>query len=83
MYVAFHTTSTINNLKPKFRTRQSAYTPNGIYKLTCFICRHAYVAQTSHNLKQKYHEHIRYIKYNYPQSAYTLCGSQNYMNVTL
>jgi hypothetical protein len=29
-----------------------------------------HIGQTSHNLKTRYHEHIRYIKNNNPQSAY-------------
>ena len=32
----------------------------------------AYVGQTSRNLKQRYQEHIRYIRNNDPQSAYAL-----------
>ena len=44
----------------------------GIYKLTCNTCKLSYDGQTSHNLKQRYQEHIRYIKQNDPQSAYAL-----------
>jgi hypothetical protein len=43
---------------------------SGVYKLTCKTCQHSYVGQTSRNLKQRYQEHIRYIKNNNPQSAY-------------
>ena len=32
----------------------------------------SYIGQTSHSLKQRYQEHIRYIKHNKPQSAYAL-----------
>jgi hypothetical protein len=31
-----------------------------------------YTGQTSRSLKQRYQEHIRYIRYNEPQSAYAL-----------
>jgi len=45
---------------------------SGIYKLTCNTCKMSYIGQTSHGLKQRYQEHIRYIKHNDPQSAYAL-----------
>jgi hypothetical protein len=32
-----------------------------------------YVGQTSRNLRQRYQEHIRYIRHNNPQSAYAQC----------
>ena len=32
--------------------------------------KYSYVGQTSPKLKQKYKKHIRYIKYNDPQTAY-------------
>jgi hypothetical protein len=35
-------------------------------------CKKAYIRQTSRSLKQRYKEHTRYIKNNYPQSAYAL-----------
>jgi hypothetical protein len=39
----------------------------GIYHLTC---NQSYVGQSSHSLKIRYQEHIRYIRNNNPQSAY-------------
>jgi len=36
----------------------------GIYQLTCNTFKLSYIRQTSHNLKQRYQEHIRYIKQN-------------------
>jgi hypothetical protein len=33
-------------------------------------CQHVYVGQTSRHLKQRYKEHIRYIRNNDPQSAF-------------
>jgi predicted GIY-YIG superfamily endonuclease len=45
---------------------------SGIYTLACKTCKHTYVGQTSRDLKQRYQEHIRYIKSNNPQSAFAL-----------
>jgi hypothetical protein len=49
-------------------------TPNlnksGICKLTYNTCQMSYIGQTSKNLKQRYQEHVWYIRNNYPQSAY-------------
>ena len=42
------------------------------YKLACNICKLSYVGQTSCSLKQRYQEHMRYMKQLDPQSAYTL-----------
>jgi hypothetical protein len=61
------------------------YNSSGIYKLTCRSCNKAYVGQTSRCLKQRYREHIRYIRNNDPQSAYALHILQNaheYGNIT-
>jgi hypothetical protein len=41
-----------------------------IYQLKCNTCNLSYIGQTSRNLKTRYHEHIRHIKNNNPQSAY-------------
>ena len=35
-------------------------------------CHMSYIEQTSHSLKQRYHDHIKYIKHNEPQSAHAL-----------
>lgn len=43
-----------------------------IYELTCAICNRSYVGQTSSTRKQRYQEHLRYIKQNDPQSTYAL-----------
>jgi hypothetical protein len=45
---------------------------SGIYKLTCNTCQMSYIGQTNRSLKQRYQEHIRYIRHNEPQSAYAL-----------
>jgi predicted GIY-YIG superfamily endonuclease len=44
---------------------------SGIYELTCATCK-LYVGQTSRSLKHRYQKHVRYIKQNGAQSAYTL-----------
>jgi predicted GIY-YIG superfamily endonuclease len=48
-----------------------------IYKLTCKTCKMSYIGQTSKNLNQRYRKHTRYIKKNYPQSAYAQHILQN------
>jgi len=45
-------------------------TRSGVYKLTRKACNMSYTGQTSWDLTQRYHEHIRYISNNDPQSAY-------------
>ena len=45
---------------------------SGIYELTYAICNRSYVGQTNRTQKQRYQEHLRYIKQNDPQSAYSL-----------
>ena len=53
----------------------------GIYQLTCNSCNLSYVCQTSCSLKVRYKEHIRYIRYNNPNSAYAqhiLCNQHEY-----
>ena len=45
---------------------------SGSYEVTCNICRMSYIGQTSRSLKQRYQEHISYIKHNESQSAYAL-----------
>jgi len=52
--------------------RTQKYKCSGIYALTCKICRHKYIGQTSRELKQRYQEHTRYIRNNNPQSAFAL-----------
>jgi hypothetical protein len=54
-------------MKQKPQNHMQEHNKSGVYKLTCKL---AYIGQTSRNLKQKYQEHIRYIRNNDPQSAY-------------
>ena len=73
MGIAFRNTNTLYQLtKPKPHTQTQEHSKSGIYALTCNTCKLAYVGQTSRNLKQRYQEHIRYIRNNDPQSAYAL-----------
>ena len=49
----------------------------GIYQIKCNTCGRSYVGQTSRCLNIRFREHIRYIRYNNPQSAYALHILQN------
>ena len=64
-------------MKPNTANNTPYYNRNGIYKLTCNTCKLAYVGQTSHSLKLRFQEHIRYIKHNNPPSAYAQHILQN------
>jgi len=69
--IAFKNNNNISQiLRPKTTNNTPVYNKSGIYKLTCKICQHVYVGQTSRNLKQRYQEHIRYIRNSDPQSAF-------------
>ena len=69
--IAFKTTNTIQQLmKQKLTSNSQQIGKSGIYRLTCNPCQMAYVGKTSASLRQRYQEHIRYIKFNNPQSAY-------------
>jgi len=48
------------------------YTDCGIFDLTCTTLKLCYIGQTTQNLKQRYREHITYIKHNKPHLAYAL-----------
>ena len=45
---------------------------SGIYKLKCNTGKLSYTGQTIRGLKQRYQEHITYMKHNDPHSAYAL-----------
>jgi hypothetical protein len=70
--IAFRSTNTIQLTKPKRRNHTQEHNRSGIYELTCNTCKLAYIGQTRRNLKERYQEHIRYIRNNDPQSAYAL-----------
>jgi len=65
-----------NRIKPP-RDHTPPHNKRGIYQLTCNMCNLAYVGQTSRSLSICFKEHIRYIRSNNPQSAYTLHILQN------
>jgi len=68
----FKSTNTIQHcIKPRKQDDNQKYNTSGIYKLTCKTCNKSYIGQTSRNLTQRYCEHIRYIRNNDPQSAFT------------
>jgi phosphoribulokinase len=71
--IAFRTTTTLHRCKRlKKQTPITDHERSGVYKITCNICRKAYVGQTGRNLKARYQEHTRYIKNDDPRSAYAL-----------
>jgi len=70
--LAFKCNNKISQLvKPNTDNNTPYYNRSGLYKLTCDTCKLAYVGQTSRSLKPCFQEHILYIRYNNPQSAYT------------
>jgi hypothetical protein len=69
--IAFRGKNTLARLvKTTNTTRTPTHNKPSIYQLKCSTCNLSYIGQTSCNLKTRYHEHIRYIKHNNPQSAY-------------
>jgi hypothetical protein len=46
------------------------YEKSGIYKITCQSCQKVYIGQTGRNLKTRFKEHIRSIRYKKDDSAY-------------
>jgi hypothetical protein len=44
--------------------------PPGIYRINCNTCNKAYVGQSGRSVYTRHKEHIRYIRGNYPTSAY-------------
>jgi len=75
--IAFRSNNNIQQIirhKENIRTEQ--YNRSGIYALTCKTCKQKYIGQTSRDLRQRYQEHMRYIRGNNPQSAF----AQNILN---
>jgi hypothetical protein len=69
--ISFRSSNNIQQLiQTKGNNRTEQYNHSGIYALTCKTCKHKYIRQTSRELKQRYQEHIRYIRNNNPQSAF-------------
>ena len=78
IYIAFKSTNTLQHCtKPKTPDKNQEYNVSGTSKLTCNTCKMSYIGQTSKNLKQRYREHIYYIRNNNPQSAYAQHILQN------
>jgi len=76
--IAYKCHSTMTNLiKPPRDQCTLPHNKWGIYQLTCNTCNLLYVGQTSRSLNIRFQEHIRYIRYNNPQSAYALHILQN------
>jgi hypothetical protein len=76
--IAFKCNNKISRLmRPNTANNTTYYNGSGIYKLTCNTYKLAYVGQTSHSLKLRFQEHIRYIRHNNPQSAYAQQILQN------
>jgi hypothetical protein len=74
--IAFRSINTIQQYtKPKTSNHNQEH-KSGIYKLTCNTCKLSYIGHTNRNLKQRYQEHIHYIRNNDPQSTY----AQNILN---
>jgi hypothetical protein len=46
------------------------YDKSGIYKITCQSCQKVYIGQTGRNLKTRFKERIRNIRFNKNESAY-------------
>jgi hypothetical protein len=59
--------------KPTSKTHPSdPYDKCDVYSLSCVTCNKEYIGQTSHRLNLCYKEHITYLNYKNPQSAYAL-----------
>jgi hypothetical protein len=56
-------------LKLKTPNTTNKYAKIGLYKLTFSRCKRSYVGLSSHNLKQRYQEHVTYIINIDPQLA--------------
>jgi hypothetical protein len=71
--IAYKCHSTIANpIKPPTDHHTPLPSKWEIYQLTCNTCNLSYVGQTRRALNICFQEHIRYIRYNNPQSAYAL-----------
>jgi hypothetical protein len=70
--ISFKNANTLQQLIEPKADKLLEQNKSGIYELTCNTCHMCYIGQTSRVLKQRYQEHIRYIKHNEPQSAYEL-----------
>jgi hypothetical protein len=67
--IAFHPTNTIYQ---QLAEKPNNNNPSGIYQLKCNICKNAYAGQSGRPITTCYKEHLRYIRYNNPNSAYAM-----------
>jgi len=58
--------------KPNLTSNTQEQDKSGIYKLMCSTCQMSYIGQIRRGLRQRYQEHVRYIRQNEPQSVYAL-----------
>jgi hypothetical protein len=65
--IAFRAASTIQQ---QLTHKQVCKNPSGIYKLQCNTRNAVYIGQTGRAMNIRHKEHIRYIRTNYPMSAY-------------
>jgi len=74
--IAFRTNTIQQQLS---RENSNRTNPSGIYeyKLLCNTCNMVYIGQTGRSISISYKEHITYIRYNNPQSAYAIHILQN------
>jgi len=71
--ISFKSTNTLQLLiKTKLANNTEEQDKGSIYKITCNTCQMSYIGQTSRSLKQRYQEHVRYVRNNEPQSACAL-----------
>jgi len=69
--ISFKNTTTLQQLtKPKIDRNIQEQVKSGIYERTYNTCHMSYIGQASCSLKQRYQDHIRYIKHNELKSAY-------------
>jgi hypothetical protein len=68
--IAFKTTSTLGKLLNE-KQEIDSYERSRIYKITCQSCHKVYISQTGRNLTTRYKEHIRNIRSNKDESAFT------------
>ena len=62
-----------NTIQQQLNTGKAKLTNlNGIYKLQCMTCNKVYIGQMGKSISTRYKEHIKYVKYNNPQSAYAM-----------
>jgi hypothetical protein len=70
-HTSFRTTNKFLNLLHPQTEYLNKYTRSGIHKITCNTCNKVYVGQSDRQIKTRFNKHLRYIKYNNPNSAYT------------